>query len=199
MEVNSPEAYNPDTGLLYVPANNNMCAKMPAGEDATYKPGELFIGFSLEGILTSVRIPEPDQTIGELQAWDLKTGELVWVHKYESFLWAPLLTTAGNLVFAGGTSDRKFRAFNAKDGTLLWEFPAPSGVIGVPTSYEVDGEQYIAVQSGWGVDADRIQGALNHIMPDRKLSIPHGGSIHVFKLKPQSSLTSASTAGLPQQ
>jgi len=177
-----PEAYNPNTGMLYIPANNNMCGVLPAGEKVKYKPGDLYIGYPLEGVLGSVRVPNPDQTIGELQAWDMKTGKQVWAHKFKTYLWAPLLTTAGNLVFAGGTNDRLFRAYDAKTGKVLWEYPTPSGVIGVPSSFEVDGEQYIAVQSGWGVDAERIQGAFNAILPDRKVVNPQGGSVLVFKV-----------------
>jgi alcohol dehydrogenase (cytochrome c) len=177
-----PEAYNPNTGMLYIPANNNMCGLLPGGENIKYKPGELFIGYPLEGLRDSVRVPNPDQTIGELQAWDMKTGKQVWTHKFKTFLWAPLLTTAGNLVFAGGTNDRMFRAYDATNGKVLWEYPAPSGVIGVPSSFEVDGEQYIAVQSGWGVDAERVQGAFNAILPERKVVNPQGGSVMVFKV-----------------
>jgi len=177
-----PEAYNPGTGLLYVPANNNMCGLLPGGETVKYKPGELYIGYPLEGVLGSVRVPDPNQTVGELQAWDIKTGKLAWSHKFNTFLWAPLLTTAGNLVFAGGTNDRLFRAYDAKTGNVLWEYPMPSGVVGVPTSFEVDGEQYVAVQAGWGVDAERIQGAFNAILPDRKVVNPQGGSVMVFKV-----------------
>jgi alcohol dehydrogenase (cytochrome c) len=53
----------------------------------------------------------------------------------------------------GGTNDRMFRAFDAKSGKVVWEQKTNSGVTGVPSSFEVDGVQYIAVQSGWGVDA----------------------------------------------
>jgi alcohol dehydrogenase (cytochrome c) len=177
-----PEAYNPGTGMLYVPANNNMCGVLPAGENVKYKPGDLFIGYPLEGVLGSVRVPNPNQTVGELQAWDMKTGKQAWVHKFNTFLWAPLLTTGGNLVFAGGTNDRLFRAYDARDGKVLWQYPMPSGVVGVPTSFEVDGEQYIAVQAGWGVDAERLQGAFNAILPERKVVNPQGGTVMVFKL-----------------
>ena len=177
----SPEAYNPGTGLFYIPANNNLCTELPSGEEQKYSRGELFIGYPLESILTNTRVPRPGQTIGELQAWDIKTGKLAWVHKFPTQLWTPLLTTAGNLVFAGGTADRMFRAFDASTGKVLWQHPAPSGVIGVPTSYEVDGEQYIAVQAGWGVDAERLQGAMNALL-GTSVKVPQGGTLMVFKL-----------------
>ena len=179
----APEAYNPKTNMFYIPANNNMCSELPAAETPKYKAGELFIGVPLDGILSNVRIPKPDQSIGEIQAWDMKTGKLAWVHKFPTFLWTPLMTTGGNLLFAGGTNDRMFRAFDARNGKQLWETAAPSGVHGVPSTYEVDGEQYVAVQSGWGVDAERMQGAFNAIS-DKKVSVPQGGTLMVFKVKP---------------
>lgn len=177
-----PEAYNPKTGLFYIPANNNMCSALPKGETTTYKAGDLFLGFPLEGVLTNVRLSEgAKDSIGQLQAWDIKTGKLAWVHKFKEQIWTPLLTTGGGLVFAGGTSDRKFRAFDAKNGKTLWEYNAPSGVIGVPSSYEVDGEQYIAVQAGWGVDAQRLASAIDHIKGTNTV-VPQGGTLMVFKL-----------------
>ena len=177
----TPEAYNPGTNMFYVPANNNLCSYLPGGINEKYKPGELWIGFPLEGILSNVRVPKPDQSIGEIQAWDMKTGKLAWSTKFNTFLWAPLMTTGGNLVFAGGTNDRKFRAFDARNGKQLWEAATPSGVTGVPSSYEVDGEQYVAVQSGWGVDAERMQGSFNTLFKTTT-TVPQGGNLMVYKL-----------------
>jgi alcohol dehydrogenase (cytochrome c) len=122
------------------------------------------------------------KTMCEIQDWDLKTGKQVWTHKFPTFNWGPLLTTGGNLIFAGGTNDRMFRAFNATTGKLLWEAATPSGVTGVPTSFEVDGEQYIAVQSGWGVDPAFQQGLINDLI-GTDLVVPQGGVIWVFALE----------------
>src|SRR5215217_3708643 len=101
-------------------------------------------------------------------------------------LWGSVLATGGNLVFAGGTADRMFRAFDARDGKLLWQVRTNSGVTGVPTSFEVGGVQYIAVQSGWGVDAQRIQDKLVAIDPNMwRSDIPQGGVVWVFALRQQ--------------
>jgi len=83
--------------------------------------------------------PAPRTTSARLQAWDLNTGKKVWQVQFQAHLWAPLLVTAGDVLFAGGTQDRQFRAFDARTGDQLWSFPLPSGAIGVPTSFEVDG------------------------------------------------------------
>jgi alcohol dehydrogenase (cytochrome c) len=121
--------------------------------------------------------------IGEIQAWDLKTAKRAWTHNFpKSHNWGPILTTAGGLVFAGGTNDRMFRAFDAKTGELLWEFKTNSGVTGAPSSFEVDGTQYVAVQSGWGVDAQRKQVAL-HKLIGYEAEVPQGGVVWVFALR----------------
>ena len=67
----------------------------------------------------------------------------------------------------GGTNDREFHAFDAKNGKLLWKFPTNSGIIGQPTSFLAGGRQYVAVQSGWGVDSQGMETQLNNLRPGR--------------------------------
>jgi alcohol dehydrogenase (cytochrome c) len=94
-----------------------------------------------------------------------------------------MLATGGGLVFTGGTTDRRFRAFDAENGKVLWEFPTNSGITGQPSSFEIDGKQYIAVQSGWGVDARAMTAALNTLSPGNYPDVPEGGAIWVFAIK----------------
>jgi alcohol dehydrogenase (cytochrome c) len=82
----------------------------------------------------------------------------------------------------GGTNDRHFRAFDAASGDELWSLRTNSGVIGVPSSFAVDGRQYVAVQSGWGVDAQRMQSGLDRFRGERTL-VPQGGVIWVFAIE----------------
>lgn len=169
-----PAAYNPETKLLYIPANENLCTIME-GSEATYEPGRRFTGAQYEW-----EIRDGDH-IGELQAWNLETGKKVWTQEFESQNWGPVLTTGGGLVFMGGTNDRFFRAFDASSGEQLWQMRTNSGVTGVPTSFSVNGKQYIAVQSGWGVDAQRMQGGIDRVRRQRT-DVPQGGVIWVFAL-----------------
>ena len=171
-----PAAYNPTTGLLYIPANENLCGTS-VGVEVEYRAGRAFMGANTEMMVR----PGADH-IGELQAWDLDSGERVWTQEFDSPNWGPVLTTGGGLVFAGGTSDRYFRAFDARTGEILWQQRTNSGVIGVPSTYVVDGVQYVAVQSGWGVDAaamvrriDGLRGTSNFV--------PQGGVVWVFALR----------------
>ena len=171
-----PAAYSPQTGYLYIPANENLCSTI-VGREVEYVPGRAFTGAS-----SQVFVVNDADHLGELQAWDLATGEQVWTHEFpESQNWGPIMTTGGGLVFAGGTNDRYFRAFDAATGEVLWQQRTNSGVIGVPSSYEVDGVQYIAVQSGWGVDAQGMQRAVNAHF-ERNVQVPQGGVLWVFAL-----------------
>jgi alcohol dehydrogenase (cytochrome c) len=97
-------------------------------------------------------------------------------------LWSPLLVTGGGILFAGGTPDRQFRAFDARTGDQLWSFPLPSGAEGVPTTFEVNGEQYVAVTTGWDLDARGVQNGLDAINKTTT-AVPQGGTILVFKLQ----------------
>ena len=172
-----PAAYSPQTGYLYIPANENLCTTM-VGREVEYRPGAGYTGAS-----SQVFVTDGADHLGELQAWDLSTGEQVWTHEFaESQNWGPVLTTGGGLVFAGGTHDRYFRAFDARTGDVLWEQRTNSGVTGVPSSYAIDGVQYIAVQSGWGVDAQGMQRAVNAHL-ERDIQVPQGGVIWVFALR----------------
>ena len=112
---------------------------------------------------------------------NVDTGERAWTTTFESHNWGPILATAGDLVFMGGTNDRKFRAFDSKNGEILWENPTNSGVIGVPVTFSVDDKQYIAVQSGWGVDAQREQNLIN-MTRGSNTYVPQGGVVWVFAL-----------------
>ena len=172
-----PIAYSPETRLVYVPANENLCASME-GLPVKYSPGSAFTG--ARNVMSIV--PGADH-IGEVQAWNVDTGARVWTHTFaKSSNWGPLLATAGGLVFGGGTSDRMFRAFDARTGKVLWEFPTTSGVIGQPSSFTLNGRQYVAVQSGWGIDARGMQGRLNAIRPGEFPEVPEGGAVWVFAL-----------------
>ena len=169
-----PGTNSPQTGYLYIPANENLCSTI-VGREVEYRPGAGYTGAT-----SQVFIVDNADHLGEIQAWDLSTGEQVWTHEFtESQNWGPILTTGGGLVFAGGTHDRYFRAFDAETGDVLWQQRTNSGVIGVPTSYAIDGVQYIAVQSGWGVDAQGMQRAVNQHL-ERDIIVPQGGVIWVF-------------------
>src|SRR3989449_381922 len=173
-----PIAFSPRTRMIYIPANNNICGSN-MGTQVQYTPGRPFVGIGGSQPFT---VPGADH-FGEVQAWNVDTGQRVWTHNYaKSPNWGSMLATAGGLVFSGGTPEPKFHAFDASTGKLLWEFPTNSGILAPPTSFAIDGKQYIAVLSGWGGDSRGMQARLNQLFPGEFPEVPEGGAIWVFAL-----------------
>ncbi len=170
-------AYNPKTGSLYIPANDNHCGFME-GKVQQYVAGQWWTGVDIPDI--GFTVDKSATYFGEIQAWDIGSAKQVWSHKYPASMnWGGILTTGGGLVFAGGTHDRYFRAFDAATGTVLWQVRTNSGIIAPPMSFAVDGVQYIGVVSGWGVDPAFQQGLLSNLVGWQK-DVPQGGVIWVF-------------------
>jgi quinohemoprotein ethanol dehydrogenase len=86
---------------------------------------------------------------GHLLAWDPIAQKEVWRAQYTGPWNGGTLTTAGNLVFQG-TAHGTFAAYRATDGEKLWEAPAGTGIVAAPVTFTLDGEQFVAVNAGWG-------------------------------------------------
>jgi len=136
-----PMAYSQKTGLFYVPSNE--WGMDIWNEPITYKKGAAYLGsgFTIK--------PMYEDHIGSLKAIDPATGEWKWEYRNEAPLWSGVMTTAGGLVFFG-TPEGEFIALDDETGEKLWSFQTGSGVVGQPITWEMDGEQYVSVASGWG-------------------------------------------------
>ena len=165
----NPMAYSQDTGLFYIGANH--WKEDYWTEQVKYTKGSAYLGqgFSIKRMF--------DDHVGNLRAIDPVSGEIVWQHKEELPLWAGVLATKGNLVFTG-TGDGFFKAFNAKTGEELWKFQTGSGIISSPITWEMDGEQYVGVASGYGGAVPLWGGG----MADLTKPVSQGGSFWVFKV-----------------
>ena len=117
--------------------------------------------------LTKDGYPAISPPWGTLNAINLNTGQLVWKIPFGEF---PELTkkgvpitgrenyggsvvTAGGLLFIGASADGKFRAYNKRNGTLVWETQLPAPGIATPAVYAINGKQYIVIACGgskWG-------------------------------------------------
>jgi alcohol dehydrogenase (cytochrome c) len=173
------DAWNPELGMLYIPANDNHCGSLE-GKIQEYVPGQWWTGVDIPDI--GFHVVDGAKSFGEIQAWDMSKGEKVWTELYaHSMNWGSILATAGDVIFAGGTNDRYFRAYDAKTGEQLWQFRANSGIISPPSTYMVDGVQYVSVVAGWGTDPQFQQGLLSNLLGWEK-AVPEGGVIWTFAL-----------------
>ena len=143
-------SYNPDTGLVYIPAKEGYASIYAF--DKRWKLTPLTrnngVDWRYDGPMREelAKLPPP---IGMLIAWDPVKQREVWRSEHPVREGGGTLTTAGNLVFQG-RSDGKFLAFRATDGEVLWEMDAQTGIMAAPVTYELDGKQYISVLAGWG-------------------------------------------------
>src|SRR5690606_18909817 len=86
---------------------------------------------------------------GGVLAWDPKQQKPVWNFWHKNMWNGGMLSTAGNLLFQG-SAEQELVAYRATDGKRLWSVPTQMGIIAPPITYSVNGEQYVAVQVGWG-------------------------------------------------
>lgn len=148
-----PMSFSPKTGLMYIPAQN-----IPH-----YFSGQKTVEYKINRWNTGVDLNEsrdPRSWVagkasmnaliyGELLAWDPVKQEAAWKVKHDKPANGGVLSTAGDLVFQG-TGEGVFAAYDADNGDALWQYKSDSAVLAGPMSYELDGEQYIAVAQGSG-------------------------------------------------
>jgi PQQ-dependent dehydrogenase (methanol/ethanol family) len=181
-----PSAFSPRTGLVYIP-HQNLCMDFE-GLEANYIAGTPYVG-------ANVRMyAGPGGNRGEFLAWDPVKNEKVWAVTENFPVWSGALVTAGDVVFYG-TMDGWFKALDAKNGNLLWQFKCGSGIIGQPVSYRgPDGKQYVAILAGvGGWSGAVVAGALDPrdataalgfagAMADLPNYTTRGGTLYVFSL-----------------
>jgi len=138
-----PMAFNPDTGLMYVPTNYGS---FPLVAEAGAKMGNQLLSINV-GKRPQMPAPELEGSGSYLLAWDPVAKEPVWEQRMGSAR-AGVMTTAGNLVFQASGST--FSAYRADDGEQVWSTETQAGIVGGSVSYEIDGQQYIAVVAGQG-------------------------------------------------
>lgn len=135
----NPMAYNPNTGLAYIPLQN-----VPTR--VTSDPKDILGGALWEMINVDTKKWTQE---GRLVAWDPLTQKARWSVQHEMPINGGVMTTAGNLVFQG-TATGQLEARAANTGKLLWSGNVGGVAVAAPTTVEIDGEQIILVPSGNG-------------------------------------------------
>jgi quinohemoprotein ethanol dehydrogenase len=176
-----PMAFNPATGLVYIPV---MEGAYPYGlaEDYEFRKWVWNTAQSPDNFLPPKDAPPPvprAPTPARLSAWDPIAQREVWQAPQSGEWNGGALTTAGNLVFQGMMS-QEFAAYRADTGEKLWEMSVQTGVLGGPIAYAVGGEEFIAVSAGWGGGYPITAGAVSRPekprAPGRVLAFKLGGT-----------------------
>jgi len=153
----SPPAYSPQTHYLYILAMDQLM-------HFTTKPARTVPGLIRLGSAFTNVAPGGIQD-GPFVALDVESGKIAWQYKAPQPLIGGALATAGGVVFMG-EGNGWFDAFDAKSGQRLWRYNLGAGVNAPPVTYEVNGEQYLAVAAGGNF----------------QLSYPYGDVVAIFKL-----------------
>jgi PQQ-dependent dehydrogenase (methanol/ethanol family) len=179
-----PMSYNPITGLVYIPTMYGNYPLIASREDDNPMGQKLSIsmrrGFAMYDKPGAKRINN-----GYLLAWDPVKGKEAWRVSFDSGRGGGTMTTAGNLVFQGNSWYQELVAYRADNGEKLWSLPVQTGIVAGPVTYEVDGEQYVAVAAG-----NRAEMGGNYYSPN-------GSRILAFKLGGTERLPAAAPA-VPQ-
>ena len=137
-------SYDAERGLVYLSASDNSLI-YAAARDFNPNPLASNLGIDIAGGIAELgpnataQLPQGDFLI----AWDPLAQQVVWRTENPA---AGTLATAAGLVFQGGAS--AFAARDSATGEQLWSAPTYTGVVAAPISYELDGEQYVAVVAG---------------------------------------------------
>ena len=131
-------AYSPLTNTMYMPLQN-MCMTATTTVD-TRDPSKVY------GLRMVPQLAPGMKMVGTVWAISAETGMTTWKVEQPAGMLS-LATTAGGLVF-GGDANGHFKAFDDRNGKVLWDMNLGSAVSGYPISFAADGKQYVAVITG---------------------------------------------------
>ena len=185
-----PMSFSPDTELVYIPAKQEpMIFRLHQNFEMQSVGMNVGVNWWDEyGEVAELPAEFGKEFQGYLLAWDPVAQKEIWRATHSTVHNGGVLATAGNLVFQGNV-DEHIVAYNAETGETLWSMYAQTAVHAPPVTYEVDGEQYIAVVAGLGSSAALyLTGEIN---PDgtkrnvsRVLSFKLGGNAELPNLPP---------------
>jgi quinohemoprotein ethanol dehydrogenase len=148
-----PSAYNPQTGLVYIPTTQTGAifnATPEARKDLDFDRGKVRLRAAVE-----VSLPKSNDPLdykGGLIAWDPIKKKIAWRVSYPYLFIGGAMTTKSNLVFQG-TVDGNLYAYDGVSGKRLWSFNVGHAILAAPITYSVNGRQYVSVLAGVGGSA----------------------------------------------
>lgn len=180
-----PMAYNPKTGLVYIPARESgglfaLSRNWTEKGEIPFIKNWWNIGVDWNTYTELAETANPDllnSDFGFLGAWDPLKSQYKWSYQHKNIVNGGVLTTAGDLVFQGA-GDGIFRAHHAETGEVLWSKDLQTGMVAPPITYRINKEQYIAILAGWGGSAI----ASGNPQTSAAGKYENSGKLFVFKL-----------------
>jgi len=188
----APMAFNPNTGLVYIPTTFGSWT-FAAGDKVEERIGGatgLAPGFLTERP-NSLPVLGPKPMAGErnvLEAWDPVNQKLAWRTPGGGAMGGGVVTTAGNLIFQS-TNDGRLMVLSADKGEKLLETKLGRTGVGPPIVYEADGKEYVALLGGLG----------RPVMIDgpNDAKVEHPPLLFVFELDGKAAMPAASSEPPP--
>jgi len=154
---------------------------------ASYVPEEETIIFPLMQIcvtsqgdmIGNFEAPASDGNMGRLSAYRVKDLKPVWTMQQRAPFLTSSMTTAGGVGFIGDW-DRTFRAFDVKTGKTLWKTRLGTTAQGFPTTFTVNGEQFVAVPTGYNGGSPQLRPSTMFAFERNRPLVGH--AVYVFAL-----------------
>ncbi len=186
-----PMSFSPQTGLVYIPAQEIPFLYGEVGR-FTEKKG----GWNTGAEFVLGALPTDEATFkalramlrGRLVAWDPVKQAPRWAVEHAGPWNGGVLSTAGGLVFQGA-SDAHFAAYDAATGERVWRFFTETGVVAAPIAFELDGDTYVTVATGWGGAYALIAGGVAPTGSEAKV-----GRVLTFKVGAKGALPKSAPA-----
>ena len=136
--------------------------KEAGGETKTKMPYLPYVSTGYNKFLDNKGLPAITPPWGTLNAIDLNTGEFLWkvpfgeeeslkakgINNTGTENYGGAVVTASGILFIAATKDGKFRAFDKKTGKILWETTLPAAGFATPSTYQINGKQYVVIACG---------------------------------------------------
>ena len=193
-----PMAFNKETKLMYIPTHTVSLAfsHEPVNSFNKVSRGASGSGWNVsyadklyKGMVMKPDDPNPYAPYGRTIAWDPVQQKEVWAVDHPLTHWnGGITTTKGGLVFQGDAQGN-LRAYDAANGTILWEKNLLTGIIAPPVTYLLDGKQYLSIAVGWGGVTGLVRKFTDYV---------HPGRIYTFEIGGTAEMPAEMTAAKPQ-
>ena len=149
---------------LNTPANEMIARRDGAKEISSESAQSTYLHSGQFPLFDKDGYPAITPPWGTLTAIDLNKAEINWqvslgeypelaekgIRNTGTLNYGGAVVTRGGLIFIAATTDRKFRAFDKRNGKLLWETELPASGFATPSVYAVNGKQYVVIAAGGG-------------------------------------------------